>query len=216
MPKQILIVFIGEWWTEKSFFEELMKHEFWFKFSNDKFPNLLCKHNIAILIAHPTNWWNNSWDSVLVSAPPYMVIKWKIKQCRFQYDEVYYVILTDESQVKSKEKNIPGHIKNYCPHWNIHICFASKEIETWFLAGIWEKFKHQHPVNKSILVKKFKWTIDEILNTKELLDSILDKPLSTNRNEIWRQFWKYIDIDQASRSRSFINFLNTIKSIIAK
>lgn len=231
--KKKIIIFIGEWWSEKSFFKEFLninyirnidciKNEYFYEINNN-----------FIIFAHPVL--ENSWDGAFWRSITYIAINKLIE--KFVYNELscpsnlkddfefIYLFLTDKDKKESENKLlwVDDLIIKKCNNfkWEIKIIWAIKEIETWFLAWLWDSFKNEYPeVNIKELQKIYKKTnIEKIDNTKEILQNrVLEKTSigwTKMQETVWREFWKYIDIEQAkSKSHSFKIFVEEIDNIL--
>jgi len=187
------------------------------------------KEDIFILLWHPDVKINNWGCSVLQKPITYIDVKAKIKWHSYILGNVsdcdfHYLIFTDTDTwwMKERVKGIESNINKYCVdyRWKIIPILAYKEIETWFLAWIGSDFLNVHNnVNLNALGKFLKKRdIEKIDDTKEILiNSVLAKTeigWYWKQELIWREFWKYIDVDQAkTKSRSFAKFINELDSI---
>ncbi len=224
MSKKI-IVFIGEWNSEISFFQEFIKKIYKVKDENIKSWIVYQVNEHFIIFAHPIIWAEKHkwWDNTFSSAKTYIYINKQIISSKYNFPniseyEFIYFCLTDKDKINSNEKLdlVDELISTYCNSfkWKSEIIFAIKEIETWFLAGLWEEFIENYPeINKIELDNFYKTDIENIDDTKELLKNIILKntKIWTSQEYIWREFWKYIDIEQAkSKSKSFKEFIEKI------
>lgn len=228
MSKKI-IVFIGEWNSEISFFQEFIKKYYEVTEENIKSWIVYQIQDNFLIFAHPIigNDKHKWWDSTFSSPKTYIDINRRIISSMYNFSPIsdykfIYLCLTDKDKINSvdKLKNIETLVKKFCNWfvWNIEKVFAIKEIETWFLAGLWKEFKENYPeINETELNNFYKnIDIDNIDDTKELLKNIILKntKIWTSQEYIWREFWKYIDIKQAKeKSKSFNAFIKKIDEI---
>jgi len=221
-----LIIFIWEWKSEKTFFENFLISNYWFKRTDEKWDFILEKWNIKVWLAFPKMWDSHKWgDSKIISEDTYKDIKWQLlwlSRWIFKNITIFkYFILTDEKlSIEKKEKsneNIWKILYNYIG--NIYITFASYEIETWFIWWIWEKIKKDKEINTEILndfIKNNK-DIDKAKDTKEVLYSILPEELKWKSKQVTiaRYFWDNIDKELAiQKSKSFENFIRILEKIL--
>ncbi len=218
-----ILVIISEWWSEPSFIKELIKTNYWFKNSELtwKWQEIIEKENFYVFFSHPIcinwNYWHKGWwDDSILDEKTYIKVKHMILQT-FSHllieSDITYFIQTDINNKEDKEKAIKYNIIR-CPKWELYISFSSLMIESWFISWLWQKLLDKYNINKKSLNKFFKSNIDDYQNIKTELDNILPSYISWNRNEIWREFWKYIDIEQAKeKSKSFKNFMKIIDDL---
>lgn len=228
MTKKI-VIFIWEWNSEISFFQEFIKKYFSIKEESIKSWIIYQVKDHFIIFAHPIIWqeMHRWWDKTFSSPKTYIDINKKIFSSKYNFPnisdyEFIYLYLTDKDKVNSEKKLdwVDELIKKYCSWyiWKIEKIFAIQEIETWFLASLWEDFKENYPeINKIKLEEFYKnINIDSVPDTKELLKNIIlkDTKIWTSQEYIWREFWKYMDIAQAkSKSNSFKVFIDKLDSL---
>ncbi len=228
MSKKI-VIFIWEWNSEIAFFQEFVKKHYKVKEDNIKSWIVYQIQENFIIFTHPIIWIDKHrwWDNTFSSAKTYVDINRKIKDSKHNFQNIseyrfIYFCLTDKDKINSEDKleNIENLVKKFCNWfvWNIEKVFAIKEIETWFLAGLWKEFKENYPEINEIELNNFykNIDIDNIDDTKELLKNIILKgtKIWTSQEYIWREFWKYIDTEQAKdKSKSFEEFLKKIDEI---
>lgn len=224
MTKKI-VIFIWEWNSEIAFFQEFIKRRYNISWENIKNGILYKVLNNFIIFAHPImglekhKWWDNTFKS----AKTYIDINKKISDSCYafwnisEYDFIY-LFLTDKDKINSDIKMdwVDKLIERFCPKykWKISIIYAVKEIETWFLAGLWAEFIENYKwVNIDKLEDFLKKVIENEDSTKELLKNIIlkDTDISSSQEYIWREFWKYLDIDKAEKnSNSFRIFIKEL------
>lgn len=218
-----LIIFIWEWKTEISFITSLLKNKYWFK-QNCKSNAFIEKWKTLVCLAHPQTWiCHKWWDCTIYWEETYKRIRpLLLNTSKFVFNinnvNIEYIILTDIKEAEKKIKYSDEYIKNYLDifDWNINILFASYEIETWFLVWIWNDFKKNYLIDdkghKDFLKNR---KIENIRDTKEILDKVLPKQISWKTMYIWEEFWRYIDVDLwISKSNSFKVFINKLNDII--
>lgn len=226
MSKKI-IIFIWEWNSEIAFFQEFIKRYFIASEIDIKSEIIYKVKNNFIIFAHPTIWNEKHcwWDKTFKSDKTFSTIKWKIISCSYIFEnfseyEFIYFCLTDNDKINSSDKLelVDSLIYKHCSRfiWEKIWIFATKEIENWFIAWLWENFINNYPgVDDKLLKKCLKSkNIDEIDDAKWILKSkiLLNTSISlTSQEFIWREFWKYLDIEQAKNiSKSFKRFLEQL------
>jgi len=175
-----------------------------------------------VFFSHPISknwiyWAKYWWDSSILDNTTYIKIKHLIQQ-HFSHilneSNIIYLIQTDINNKSKKESWIRKYINKYCPAWEIHISFASLMIENWFIAWMWSTICTMNQIDIKIIKKLLKKDIDSYPNAKQKLDDLLPTHISWSRHIIWREFWKYLDIQQArDNSPSFNVFIECIESI---
>ena len=223
-----IIIFIWEWNSEIAFFQEFIKRRYNIPWENIKNWILYKVWNNFIVFAHPIIGSENHrwWDETFKSAKTYIDINKKICDSCYAFWNIaeynfIYLFLTDKDKVNSEKKIDLAEdlIKKFCPkyNWKTSIIYAIKEIETWFLAGLWTEFiENYNWVNLEELKKFLEKDIEKIDWTKEFLKDIILKntDISSSQEYIWREFWKYIDIEQAiNNSNSFKEFIGRLDSL---
>jgi len=229
MNKKI-IIFIWEWNSEIYFFQELIKKYYDIEEENIKSWIVYQIRENFIIFAHPITWIEKHrwWDNTFSSSKTYIDINKKIISSKhnfsntFEYEFIYFY-LTDKDKVNSEEKLdwVEELVKKYCSsyNWKIERLFAIKEIETWFLAGLWTEFIENYSEINKIELEKFYKNVDieNINDTKEFLKNIIlkDTKIWISQEYIWKEFWKYIDIEQAkNKSNSFKEFIDKLDEIL--
>jgi len=228
MKKKILI-FIGEWKSEIWFFQEYIKRKCSVSWENIKSWISYKIWENFIIFAHPIIWNEKHkwWDCTFTSSKTYIDINSKIKSSEHMFWNLYecdfiYLFLTDKDKINSGEKIewVDDLISEYCwnYNWKKEVIWAIKEIETWFLAWIWEEFIENYPeINQKNLEEFYKKNIENEDDTKEFLKNIILKNTKIWKSQeyIWREFWKYINIEKAkNKSDSFRNFVEKIEEIL--
>jgi len=223
--KKKIIIFIWEWNSEISFFQEFLKNKYLILWEDIKNWILYKVWECFIIFAHPIIWNTEHkwWDNIFQSAKTYVDINKKIFSCKYafwnisEYDFIYlYLTDKDKSNSENKLDWVDKLISKYCSayKWDIIPVFAVKEIETWFLAGLWKEFIENYTwINLDKLNEFYKKDIENIDDTKEFLKDIIlkDTDISSSQEYIWREFWKYLDIKQVeSKSKSFKNFIKIL------
>lgn len=229
--KKNIIIFIGEWKSEIAFFQEFIKNKYNIEWENIKTDILYEINNNFIVFAHPIlgndkhDWWDKKFKHPLT----YIAINKRIESCLYSFNKsneysYVYLYLTDKDKTGSESKIdwVDDLILEFCNKydWKVGIIWSIKEIETWFLSGIWKEFIEHYPdVNIEELDNFYKKDIEKENDTKELLTEgaiLIDTALFwTSQENIWREFWKYIDIEQAKRkSPSFKKFIETINELL--
>lgn len=226
--KKKIIIFVWEWNSEIAFFQEFVKNRYNVKSENIKSGILYKMWENFLVFAHPVIWKEKHrwWDNVFKSEKTYVDINKRILASKYAFWRVsdydfIYMYLTDKDKVNSEIKLewVETLIEdNCCYPWSVLRIYAIKEIETWFLAGLWEEFLKEYPnVNIEELETFYEnKDIDKVDETKEiLLDKVLkDVWISSTQEYIGREFWRYIDIDQAiSKSKSFKNFVTEVDKL---
>jgi hypothetical protein len=226
-----IIVFIWEGKSEYAFFQEFIKNRYSIKWENIKSWILYKVWGNYIIFSHPILWSANHywWDRTFKSDKTYVAINKKIFSSKYKFWNIneynfHYLYLTDKDKNNSECKLewVEEFITKNCPSftWKIHKVFAIKEIETWFLAGLWKDFNDNFKdVNILKLEEFYKKDIEKEDNTKELLiNTILDWTeiwWEWKQETIWREFWKYIDVEQAKKkSPSFKKFVEVIDELL--
>lgn len=216
-----LIIFIWEGKSEFSFISSLLKNKYWY-IQNSKNTIFLEKWKKLFCLAHPKMWsCHKWWDCTIYGEETYKKIKSQLFSIKYLLDDsvkINYFILTDIKESKKKiilsRRYIDNHLSNFS--WDIKIPFAEHEIETWFLAWIWDEFRKYYNIDEkefNLFIKNK--DIDKKLKTKEILDKVLPKQISKKISYIWEEFWRYIDIELwKNRSRSFKKFIEKLEEII--
>jgi hypothetical protein len=219
-----IIVVISEWWSEVSFIEEFIKKNYWYKNSNlTKWQKSIEKWEICIFFPYPkqVNWkyWKEwGWDSSILKPETYILVNGLIKQ-NFSYllenTQIIYFIQTDINKKEKKAKMVSENLK-FCPKWEVFLSFASMEIESWFIVWLWDLFKENHKIDELKLKKICKKNVEKLQDVDYILDEILSPSwYSWAKNAIWREFWKYIDVEQAKKkSPSFKEFVEVIDELL--
>jgi len=220
-----IVIFIWEWNSEISFFQEFLKKKYNISWENIKNLILYKVWNNLIIFAHPIMWNTEHrwWDNTFNSAKTYIDINKKISSCKYEFQKDYkynfvYLFLTDKDKSNSENKLnwVNELILKFCSayKWDIIPVFAIKEIETWFLAGLGKEFIENYKwIDLDELEKFYKKDIETFDDTKEFLRDVILKntDISSSQTYIWREFWKYIDIQQAkSKSKSFNEFVKIL------
>ncbi|EKE27722.1 MAG: hypothetical protein ACD_3C00164G0004 [uncultured bacterium (gcode 4)] len=223
-----ILVFIWEWKSEYAFFQEFLKSHLWIEWEDMKSNILYKKKNTYVLFWHPVMWnfdhkW---WDCTLFSDVTYIQVKKRLESQKYLFKElknykIYYLIFTDKDKINSIEKIKWAEvlIKKWCSEYNgeVKAMFAEKEIETWFLAWFSDIMKIGYWIIKEDRLNKYLKIedLDTLEDTYEILQVIIKwTDLDGNQEYIWREFWKYIDIEQAkNKSKSFKNFIEIIESL---
>ena len=214
-----VFVVIWEGISEIEFFKEFLRVNFWF-ITNEKHSILLENGDISIILAHPKlgfchKWWENQFKSSLV----YITIQKLLSNLEYKLWKYYeyntvYLLLTDGDTKRHEEKKsiVIWNIGRHCQSWELITIFAEQEIESWFLAGIWNNLISKYPFLNNI---KFKNT-DSISNPKEVFIKLVNwTELSGNQSYIAKEFWSMLDIEIAKEnSESFAKFINTIEEKI--
>jgi hypothetical protein len=230
MSKKI-IVFIWEWNSEIAFFQEYLKKQYKIEWEKIK-TNIIYEINWNfILFSHPQisrdnhRWWNNAFKKSLT----YIKINAKIKNHLYVFwnireYEFIYLFLTDTDDDNSEKKvdwDIESLIKEYCKefNWVKKVIWSKKIIESWFVSGLWIEFIEKHPDTDKIELRNI--MIKDIEKENDVEKTLKNKILKntsifwTTQETIWREFWKYIDIEQAkSKSSSFKKFVEEIDNIL--
>lgn len=230
MSKKI-IVFIWEWNSEITFFEEFIKRKYEISWENIKSDILYEINWNFILFSHPQisrdkhRWWNNAFKKSITyikinaKIKNHLHIFWNIREYEF-----IYLFLTDTDDDNSEKKvnwDIEKLIKLYCKEfdWAKKVIWSKKIIESWFVSGLWRDFIEKHPdIDKIELRNIMKKDIEKENDVEKTLKNIILKNTEifwTTQETIWREFWKYSDIEQAKKkSPSFKIFVEEIENLL--
>lgn len=224
-----MIVFLGEWKMELCFFQEYLKRKF-------KIKNQNIKSNIIreiwwhlVIFWHPGMWKKRyrGWDCCFSSEATFIDLRGKIQSSQHLIKDSHattytYLCLTDKDKSTSEGKitSAGKYIDQCCSRytWDIIPLYATQEIETRFLAWLWETFKKEYSWVKDKQLSDFfrkNNNIEDKKDTKEILNEILNQTaLKSSTEFIGRAFWLYIDEDMASkRSPSFKHFKETLEGL---
>lgn len=221
-----IIIFIWEWKSEISFFQTFLLKSYSITAEYIKSGIMYEINWNFVIFAHPIVWNEDHlwWDHTFKSAKTYSDINTKIFSHRFCLNKkehyVYkYLFLTDLDKPNSKDKldSAEQLIREYCSAYigEIIPVFAIKEIENWFLAWLWDEFIKNYPRINTVELWKIHSmpNIDKLDNAKETLRNqiLSETSIWSAQWFIWREFWNYIDIEQAMNlSDSFKEFIKRI------
>ena len=223
-----IIIFIWEWNSEIAFLKEFIKRRYNISWEHIKNGILYKVLDNFIVFAHPIigskkhKW----WDKTFKSPKTYIDINRKILDSSYAFWNIWkysftYLFLTDKDKINSDKKLdwVEKLIEKYCSKykWEICIIYAVKEIETWFLVGLWDDFIDNYKwINKKKLDIFLQKDIEKESSTKEFLKNIIlkDTDISSSQEYLWREFWKYLDIEKAEKnSNSFKEFVKKLDSL---
>lgn len=214
---------------ELCFFQEYLKRKFKVKDQN-------IKSNISreiwwhlVIFWHPGTWKERyrGWDCCFSSEATFIDLSRKIQSSQYLIKDSHattytYLCLTDKDKSTSEGKitSAKKYIDQYCSRytWDIIPLYAIQEIETRFLAWLWEIFKQEYSWVKDKQLSDFfrkNNNIEDKKDTKEILNEILNETTLKSLTEvIGRAFWLYIDENMSSkRSPSFKHFKETLEGL---
>jgi hypothetical protein len=219
-----LCVLIGEGKSEKSFLISLIQHKFNFSSADSYKNSILYKsldENIYWVFPVPAmGITHNGGCNALCKQKPYKDSSGIIKNFFWLLGsdvEIFYYILADidnrtEAQLHDfSEKIKKAFYDSHSLHKSIEIIFSRKEIEAWFLSGLNKDFPYLISDEKFQSIEIIP-NFENISKTKELLDSVLKREISGNRQYIGNLFGEYLDISKAiSKSPSINCFFESLK-----
>lgn len=136
---------------------------------------------------------------------------------------VHYRILRDSDSPLSSEKEtrIRDRISVAAtPHLafqagSLEVCFCNHEIEAWFLANLEDQSEYVLPTKHEELRRLLLLNPDEIVNPKEVLNSILLPEYQDNVTDTARLFGETFVVERViEKSESFKRFYRSIEELI--